>query len=143
MFEVFLDPILFFVDVISGWPPQLSWFLACVALDQRRIDQKRNGILPFIVHKDWLRPEGSGKDIGTVFLSRVSKLLQSGPFQALVIIVTLATLSVGIWGTYEIHVEYDFVNLLPRGSYMREWIDQGGYSIHFQNCQKWPQNCFM
>ena len=32
--------------------------------------------------------------------------------------------SVGIWGTSQIHVEYDFVNLLPRGSYMRAWIDR-------------------
>ena len=94
----------------------MSWFLAWVSLDQRRIEQKRNGLLPFIVHGEWQRPERAtgGKDLGDLVTGEAARLLQNGLFQAAVILAAVATLSVGIWGTSQIHVEYDFVNLLPR-----------------------------
>ena len=110
-----------FADVINGYrgypsPLQLSWFLAWVSLDQRRIEQKRNGLLPFIVHGEWQRPERAtgGKDLGDLVTGEAARVLQNGLFQAAVILAAVATLSVGIWGTSQIHVEYDFVNLLPR-----------------------------
>ena len=79
---------------------QLSWFLAWVTLDQRRIEQKRNGLLPFIVHGEWQRPEGSGEDASAVIMRNVAKFLQKGFFQALIILVTLAILT----GITQIHM---------------------------------------
>ena len=104
------------LPLVCPSPLQLSWFLAWVSLDQRRIEQKRNGLLPFIVHGEWQRPERAtgGKDLGDLVTGEAARLLQNGLFQAAVILAAVATLSVGIWGTSQIHVEYDFVNLLPR-----------------------------
>ncbi len=36
---------------------QISWFMACLSLDQRRVAQRRSGVLPCIVHEDWKRVE--------------------------------------------------------------------------------------
>jgi hypothetical protein len=40
---------------------QVSWFVAFLALDEKRIEEKRNGFMPCISHKNWVASEWSQK----------------------------------------------------------------------------------
>ena len=103
---------------------QSSWFVACMVLDQRRIQAKRDGFLPFLVHTDWEPPKWTQKDIGYIVMSKVGKMFDYRIIQALIVLATAAMFGIGIWGTYEMKVEYNPITLIPDGSYFKEWLDQ-------------------
>ena len=103
---------------------QSSWFVAWMALDQRRIQQKCNGLFPCKVHEDWKPPEWSQKDIGKMIMSKISYLFKFRVFQGCVLLITCAMVAVGIWGACEVMVDYDPMNLLPEESYLKAWIKQ-------------------
>ena len=103
---------------------QSSWFVACMVLDQRRIQQKRNGFLPFLVHKDWEPPKWTQTDIGSIVMTKIGRVFDFRILQAFIVLLTAAMFGVGIWGTYEIQVEYNPITLVPEGSYFRAWLDQ-------------------
>ena len=54
-----------------------------MVLDQRRIEEKRDGFLPFIVHEDWEPPKWTHRDIGGTVMAEVAKFLEFRLFQAL------------------------------------------------------------
>ncbi len=60
---------------------QTSWFVAWMTLDHIRIQQKRDGLFPCIVHENWEPPTWSQKDYGNLVMSQVSKVLEIKPFQ--------------------------------------------------------------
>ena len=47
-----------------------------MVVDQRRIEQKRDGFLPFIIHEDWEPPKWTHRDIGGTVMTEVAKLLE-------------------------------------------------------------------
>ena len=95
-----------------------------MALDQIRVQQRRNGFIPFIVHKNWEPSTSSQKDIGALVTTKFARLIELRIFQIFIILLTAALLSFGIWGSYEIKVEYDVGKLLPEGSYTKDFIKQ-------------------
>ena len=103
---------------------QTSFFVAWMVLDQKRITEKRNGFIPFIVHYDWQQSEWSQKDISTIVSSKVARLFEIYTFRIFIIIYTMAMLSIGIWAACEIKVEYDIKFLIPEDSYLKAWIRQ-------------------
>ena len=120
---------------------QVTWFVAWMVLDEKRIDQKRNGIFPFIVHKDWKPQNESHLDIVAKILKHVSRLFEFSSFQAFIIVITLAMFSVGVWGMNKIVIGYDgysVADIVPRNSYFKAWFDQNkldfpsdGYGVTF------------
>ena len=60
---------------------QITWFLAFVTLDQRRIKGRRNALIPCIVHKDWTPSEWSRTDYGAIISQKFSNLLYSRLFR--------------------------------------------------------------
>ena len=125
---------------------QCSWLVAWMVVDQRRIQQKRDGLIPIIVHRDWHPPKWSQKDFGNIAMNRLWRLFEFGPFKAVVILLTIGMLAVGIWGTYNIRVSFDIKTFLHRGSYFKKWIEQNnldfptdGFGVNFFT-QQLPYN---
>ena len=117
---------------------QSSWFIAWMVLDQHRIQQRRDGFLPFIVHEDWEPPKWSQKDIGGDIMRKVAPVFKSFIFQSVIILITASMCAMGIWGTYNLQVNYDPITLLPKDSYLRLWLDQNevdfptdGWGVNF------------
>ncbi len=42
----------------------------------------------------------------------------------MIILASLAMFGAGIWGTYMIRVDYDPIHLVPKRSYLKQWIDK-------------------
>ena len=103
---------------------QSSWFVAWMALDEMRIQEKRDGLAPCIVHRDWIPPKWTTKNTGKKFMSFVGNLFKRTPVQMLVLFVTAALLAVGVWGTLHIKVHFDPIKLMPKTSYLRQFADQ-------------------
>lgn len=103
---------------------QSSWFVAWMTLDELRIKEKRDGLAPCIVHRDWIPPKFATKSTGKRMMSVVGNLFKRTPVQMLVLFVTAALLSVGVWGTMQIKVHFDPIKLMPKSSYLRRFADQ-------------------
>ena len=117
---------------------QISWFVAWMVLDEKRIRQNRNGLFPFIVHKDWQPPTWSYNNAISAACGKMAKLLESAYFQAAILMLTAALMALGVWGVLEIRVGYAGVKMVPKDSYFRAWVDRNdldfpsdGYGINF------------
>ncbi len=101
---------------------QVSWFVAWLTLDQRRIDAKRDGFFPCCVKHEKYRPtEGTETEDGRVqkILGAVARILEFRVVKVLVLLATAALLGVGAYGTHSIKVEFDPILLLPTDTYLR------------------------
>ena len=102
---------------------QVSWFVAWMSLDERRIATGRDGLLMCVVHKDYKPSPCCKQNLGDVVVKKYAKLLSSVIFKFLVIVFTLGMLGFGIWGSILIRQKFDPVLLLPSDSYLREWLN--------------------
>jgi hypothetical protein len=97
--------------------------VAFLTLDQRRIEEQRDGLLPCIVHKKWEPAPWSQKEWGKIYMKKIAAVLEYKIVQLLVLGVTAGLLTVGIKGMLFIAVEFDPVLLLPGSSYLRKFIN--------------------
>jgi len=102
---------------------QVSWFVAWLVLDEKRILSGRDGLFPCIVHSNFEASECSKKDRGESFVKSYLKVLSSRIYQILVITMTLVFVGCGIWGSVLIRQKFEPELLLPADSYMRQWKD--------------------
>ena len=102
---------------------QISWFVAWMSLDERRIAEGRDGLVPCLVHEDFKPSKCSRTNYGDIVVKKYVKLLSSVIFRCLVIIATLGFLAFGIWGSFLIRNKFDPILLLPSDSYLRQWLN--------------------
>ena len=94
--------------------------MAFLTLDQKRIAGGRNGLLPCLVHKDYTPPQGW--DFGAAFMAVYGRCLASWLFKTAVLLISLAFLGLGLWGTFSIRQKFDPILLLPSDSYLRAFV---------------------
>ena len=100
---------------------QVSWFVAWMVLDEKRIQSGRDGLFPCIVHKNFEASECSRKDRGELFVKHYVKLLSYKMYKIVVILLTFIFVGCGIWGSVLIRQKFEPELLLPADSYMRQW----------------------
>ena len=101
---------------------QISWFVAWMSLDERRIAAGRNGLIPCIAQKKYKPNDTSKPTHGDVVVKKYSTILSSVIFKLLIIVFTLGMLAIGIWGSILIKQKFDPTLLLPSDSYLREFL---------------------
>ncbi|XP_011688297.1 PREDICTED: uncharacterized protein LOC105450244 [Wasmannia auropunctata] len=103
---------------------QITFFIACFTLDAKRIEQKRNGILPCIVHENFA-PKSS--DMSSAFSWKLinflySRILLTTPGKIIIILITLLMMSISIMGLLQLQQWYDPKWLLSKDSYLHQFI---------------------
>ena len=117
------------IGIAAIYVLQLSWFVAWLAIDQKRIEERRVGILPCIqMSEKSEKPTGEEskytlEGIREACIEWYTSLLTYNWYCILVILVTLGLLSVGIYGTFKIETKTEEVKNLPSDSYLRQWFD--------------------
>ena len=103
---------------------QASWFVACLALDEKRIKERKNAFCPTCITypETWQPSEASQKQYGQMLLRHYSKLLNSTIYKLSILLLTLSACGVGLWGTINIRTKFDPSLLLPPHSYLLDWI---------------------
>jgi len=103
---------------------QVTWFVAFLALDEKRIAAGRDGIIPCIVRQNHTPTNLIDKEkIFKKFMEKYSKLLSYHLYKAGVILTSVTILAFGIWGATLIEQKFDPILLLPQGSYLRRWTE--------------------
>ena len=134
------------IAIMATYLLQSSWLVAWMVIDLRRMKDKRDGFIPCIVHKDWQPPKWTQKDLGSFVMSNICKLFDLRLFQMVIIFSTVAMLSIGIFGIYNLKILFDGKTFLHYESYFIKWMDQNeidfpedGFGIHFFT-QELPYN---
>ena len=111
------------VGIVAIYFFQCTFFLACLSLDQRRIEAKRNGFLPCIKHENWTPNRLSQREICRGVFRKLGGILGHLPVKICVLCLTLALASLSIYGNISIKHEFDPTKFLPSDTYLAKWFD--------------------
>jgi len=113
------------VGVFVTFLLQVTFFVACFTLDIRRIERKRNGTLPCIVHENFtpklleMSSAISWKFINFLY----SRIILTTSGKIVVILITLVTMSISIMGSLRLQQWFDPIWMLSKDSYLYHYID--------------------
>ena len=99
----------------------MTWFVAWLTLDQRRVEKKRNGLIPCITHKSYEPSTEFGDKLTNKVLDIYTTLLTSTVLRILVIVCCLTFFGFGIYGWISIDQVFYFYKLAPSDSYLTKY----------------------
>ena len=102
---------------------QMTWFVAWMYLDEKRIQSQRNGLLPCLSFPENKPSSCSSSNWGQRFLHKYETVLPSLSFRVCVLLATSVLTILGICGCILIRQKFDYLLLLPADSYLRQWHD--------------------
>jgi len=117
------------VGLIVVYILQATWFVAWFSIDQRRIEEQRNGSIICIKHKNFKPNQFSQKNILQTVFKSIANVIVLKPVKALIILLTLVILGFSIWGNVLLRQEFNPIWFLPPDSYLAQWHKYN--SIHF------------
>ncbi|XP_042241717.1 patched domain-containing protein 3-like [Homarus americanus] len=107
------------VGIASVFFFQATLFVACLSVDQRRLEDRRHGLFWCWKLNNWTPNQCSQMDLCQIFFNDVyAKFLFLAPVKVLVLVVTLVLTCVSGWGLYNIRLQCDFIWFLPQDSYV-------------------------
>ncbi|CAG0886016.1 unnamed protein product [Cyprideis torosa] len=112
------------VGILAVYVYQGTFFLAFFTLDQKRIEDRRDGFLFCSkVNSKWQPPKCSERQLMTEFFrDYFSYYLLKTPVKIFVIILTTLVLSVNLWGFTQLRQEFDRIWFLPTSSYLYKYF---------------------
>ena len=110
------------VGITATYFFQCTFFLAFLSLDQRRINDQRNGCFPCIKHTNWTPNQFSQREFCRSFFRGLGNLITKPFVKGIVILVTVVITAFAIWGNVEMKQEFDPVLFLPPDSYLFQWF---------------------
>ena len=128
------------VGLIVVYVLQATWFVAWFSIDQRRIEQKRNGSLPCIQHQNFQPNSFSQKNILQTIFKSISRVIVTNSMKVAIILLTLVLLGISVWGNVLLRQEFNPIWFLPSESYLAQWHKYN--SIYFPS-QGEKVNLFM
>ncbi|XP_018575154.1 protein patched homolog 1 isoform X2 [Anoplophora glabripennis] len=101
----------------------VTFFVACFVLDLRRVESKRNGIFPWIVHENYVPNECSQKRISNKTFEYVySNIILTTPGKIIVVLITVVCVGFGIESTLKLEQRFKTEWLIPAGSHLAEFL---------------------
>ncbi|KAG0719980.1 NPC intracellular cholesterol transporter 1 1b [Chionoecetes opilio] len=98
---------------------QATFFVAWFSLDQRRLEDNRQGILWCWKVKNWTPNRCSQKELCQSFFSDIyAKYLLKLPVKIVVLLLTAILLSVSSWGLSNLRQDFNPIWFLPQSSYL-------------------------
>ncbi|XP_072743546.1 patched domain-containing protein 3 isoform X2 [Anoplolepis gracilipes] len=112
------------VGIFMTYLLQITFFIACFTLDAKRIEQKRNGILPCIVHENFTpKLSDPSNTFSWKFIHALySRVILTMPGKIIVLIIAFTTMSISIVGVLRLKQGFDPSLLVPKGSYLDQYI---------------------
>ena len=100
---------------------QVTWFIAWMTLDERRVAAKRNGVLPCITHTEDGKGISCSPHKKRIFsLSSLYQLLLSSKvLMVFTCLLTAGLFGLGAWGWSRMRIKFDAWLLLPMKPFTR------------------------
>ncbi|XP_020280912.1 Niemann-Pick type protein homolog 1B-like isoform X2 [Pseudomyrmex gracilis] len=113
------------VGVLVTFLLQITFFIACFTLDAKRIEQKKNGMLPCIVHENFTpKLSDPSSALSWRFINALySRVILTTPGKIIVILITIAAMSISITGLLRLEQWFDPLWLLPKESYLNQYAN--------------------
>ena len=94
-----------------------SFFLACLVIDQRRIDAKRDAVFCCWKHgEDWKPNNCSQKSYMDLFFKNYAGTLHRVPLKIVILVLTAALFGVSCYGVSQLEANFDFTDWFPEDS---------------------------
>ncbi|XP_046825496.1 patched domain-containing protein 3-like isoform X1 [Vespa crabro] len=112
------------VGVLVTFLLQITFFVAFFTLDAKRIEGKRNGIIPCIVHENHvMKIVDPNKALSTKLIDRLySRIVLTLPGKFIILLITIIAASIGIVGSYRLEQWFDPIWFLPKGTHLNNYI---------------------
>lgn len=112
------------VGVLVTFLLQITFFVAFFTLDAKRIQQKRNGLIPCIVHENYVsKIVDPNETFTTKLIDRFySKIVLTVPGKLTILLITIIAASVGAVGSYQLEQWFDPIWFLPKGTHLNDYI---------------------
>ena len=102
---------------------QSTIFFAALSVDQKRIENRRNGLLPCIRHKDWAPNAVSQRNLAQEMFVKASHYQLHWGGKVAILLLTAGLGSVGVWGLTQLRQEFNPVWFIPQESYLAKWFN--------------------
>ena len=102
---------------------QATFFVACLALDLKRIENGRNGLCFCYTHKNYDYEFKEPHSRGQKIFQKIGEAIMKPIVKVGFILVTLTFLGVAIWGTVSLEVRFESIWFLPPDTYLRQWYE--------------------
>ncbi|CAL8090383.1 unnamed protein product [Orchesella dallaii] len=111
------------LGIIATYVFQATFFVAWLAIDQRRIERRRNAFIPYIIHasfspKTWITRSFAQNAIEKIYC----KFLFRKFSKVIVFLVTFGMFGVNIWGNILLRQEFNPIWFLPQDSYLFKYF---------------------
>lgn len=114
------------VGIASIYFLQVTYFVAWLTLDQRRLEDRRHGLLwCWKMSPTWSASDCSQHDLCHEFFARVyAKVLLQPCMRITVLLLTGIVFGVSTWGLANLRQEFDPIWFLPHDSYLHHYFEK-------------------
>ncbi|GLV43096.1 Patched-related [Carabus blaptoides fortunei] len=120
------------VGVLCTFIFVITFFTACITLDQKRIEENRNGCVPCYKYGVYERNKCSQKQISKhVYHFIYSKIILTVPGKIIVIMLTIVLTGFGLYGSLQLEQKFDPMWFVPESTYFYKYIEQR--KLYFPN----------
>ncbi|XP_068236548.1 patched domain-containing protein 3-like [Palaemon carinicauda] len=113
------------VGIASLYFLQLTFFFSWFTLDQRRLEDNRNGLIWCYKHKNWTPNECSQHEFCQSFFGNIySRFILLKPVKVLVLLITAILFGSCAWGVSGLRQEFNPIWFIPRSSYLFQFLDR-------------------
>ncbi|MPC46486.1 Patched domain-containing protein 3 [Portunus trituberculatus] len=106
------------MGILAVFVMQSTFFVAWLVMDERRLQQHRNGLMWCVTHRDWNPNACSQWDLMPAAFRQWCRLLLSTPFRVLVLLFTGGLVACSVWAATNLHREFDPTWFIPTSSYL-------------------------
>ncbi|KAL3271630.1 hypothetical protein HHI36_022104 [Cryptolaemus montrouzieri] len=113
------------ISVLMTFVFAITFFCACFAIDQKRIENKRNGMIPCIQYKVYQRNECSQKNISNrVFHFIFDEIILTTPFKMVAILITIALAAVSMKNCFKLEQRFDPHWFVPKSDQLHTFFEE-------------------
>ena len=113
------------VGILAIFIYTLTFFTACMVLDQRRIDERRDGCFVCFTHSEnWSPNELSKRNLVNCFFEKLAAVMsQNIFFKVTVSLTAIAVFGFSCYGITQLEQRFEERWLIPDDSYLAGWFD--------------------
>ncbi len=104
---------------------QVTFFVACLTLDTKRIDAKRDGMFFCISYGQTWKPNAlSQRNFLQDLFRALGNQLKKKQIRVGILLMAAALTAIGTYGVLLVRIEFDFLKFLPEESQLFRWYEE-------------------
>ncbi|ODN02586.1 Patched domain-containing protein 3, partial [Orchesella cincta] len=111
------------LGIVATYIFQATFFVAWLAIDQKRIERRRNAFIPYIIHASFSPKTLMTRSFAQTAIEKIyCKVLFRKFSKVMVFLVTFGVFGVNVWGNILLRQEFNPIWFLPQDSYLFKYF---------------------